>query len=261
MASRDRGQVPLRDAARVARRAGDGVESAVTWFTDPRARLLRRRRITGAAAVGVGGTAGASAAGTASLAVLGASEWLVVPGVGVTAVLAVPAVALYARLRRLRRTPLPPPKVRRAPLPGLGSPVREPLRRLGAAESSVDELLGVLGRDPTVPPGEILEAREAAGLAAGRLRAEGGDLGALLRARDSSPVAAQELAGVVEASLARLDAGVAAYESLVASAARAVAARAAPSGPDPDLLSATDRVDALTDALHQLAEIHAAPRP
>ncbi|GAB2937806.1 hypothetical protein GCM10027047_38010 [Rhodococcus aerolatus] len=237
-------------------RAGAGVAEAADRWTDPRARLLRRRRAAGAATAGLGGTAGLSAAGTASLAAVGASEWLVVPGVGVTAVLVVPTVAVALRLRRLRATPLPPERTRPRPLPGPGSPLRAPLQRLGTAEASLGELLGVLGRDPSVPPAEVDEARDAARLAAGRLRTEAGDLEALVRARDSSPVAARELRGVVDGALARVDAGVGAFEQLVAAAARAVAARSTP-GPDGDLVAAVDRVDALTAALGEIAAIPA----
>lgn len=237
-------------------RAGTGLAGALERWSDPRARLLRRRRAAGAATAGLAGTAGASAAGTAGLALAGASEWLVVPGVGVTAVLVVPAVAVAARLRRLRATPLPPERVRPVALPPPGSPVREPMRRLGSAEGALAELLGVLGHDPTVPPAEIDEARDAARLAAGRLRAGAADVGALVRARDSSPAAARELAGVVDTAVIGVDSGVASFEGLVTAAARAVAVRAAP-GPDGDLVAAVDRVDALTDALQEIAAIHA----
>lgn len=244
------------EARGVVRRAGAGVDAALNWFADPRAKLLRRRRRVGAATAGLIGTTGVSGVGTLGMVAAGASEWLVVPGVGVTAMFAVPAAALALRLRRVRRIPLPPARRRWGSLPAIGSPAREPMRRLERAEASVGELLGVLGRDPTVPPGEIEEALAAAEMATGRLRFEADDLAALARAKDSSPVAAQELGGVLDAAARRLDDGVSGYERLVASAARAVAARSMGAAPDDNLVAATDRVDALTDALHELAALH-----
>lgn len=245
------------EAQEVARRAGAGVDAALNWFADPRAKLLRRRRTARVATAGLTGTAGMSGAGTLGLAAVGASEWLVVPGVGVTALFAAPAVAMALRVRRLHRIPLPPARRRWTSLPAPGSPARAPMRRLDRAESSVAELLRVLGHDPSVPPGEIAEADAAAELAAARLRAEAADLTALARARDSSPVAAQELAGVLHAAERRLEEGVEGYERLVAAAARAVAARSTGPTTDGDLLAATDRVDALTAALQELAALHA----
>ena len=98
-------------------RAGGGVGEALFRLSDPRARLLRRRRAAAGATAGLAGTAGLSGAGTITLAAVGASEWLWVPGVGLTAVLAVPAAAVALKLRRLRAAPLPPPRYRPGPLP------------------------------------------------------------------------------------------------------------------------------------------------
>ena len=258
-----RGNVPTvwERAQAVATDAGGHLgtaAAALSRWSDPRERLVRRRRAARAATLGLTGTTGVLGVTTVGLAVSPLSEWLVVGGGGLTALVAVPTVAVALRLRRLRRTPLPaarPAPVRR---PGRGSLAHAPLQRLAQGERSLSELLGLLQRDPAVPVSEVDEARAAARAAVDALRREADDLAALERARDTSPAAAAELGDVVGAAVDRLENGVRDYDGLVASAARAVAVGVGPQRHAESITAAVDRVDALTSALTELAGLHAA---
>lgn len=238
----------------VARGASTAVGSAaeaVSRWTDPRARLLRQRRAAALASTGLGGATGALGATTVSLALAGVPDVLWISGGGLTALVAVPTTAALLRLRRLRRVPLPPSRsaVRD---PARSSLAYSPLRELGRSELSLDEVLSLLAREPGVPESEVTEARQAASAATATLRREVADLTALERARDSSVAAAGELAPLIDAAAGRLRRGVAEHEALVASAARALAAGRGAHAHD-GLCDATERLDALTAALAELA--------
>lgn len=243
----------------VGRHLGTAASALARWG-DPREKLLRRRKAARAATVGLTGTSGVLAAATVGLAVSPVTEWVVAGSAGLTALVTVPTLAAALHLRSLRRTPLP--AARRAPLrrPGRSSLAHEPLQQLGRAERSLAELLSLLERDPAVPADEVDEARVAAGAAVAALRRAADDLAALERAQDMSPAAAAELGGVVGAAVDRLANGVLAYEGLVASAARAVAAGSRPEQHSKSMTAAADRVDALTAALTELAGLHAPRR-
>lgn len=234
-----------------------GSVAAGVWrWTDPRARALRARRSARMAGVVLGGGTGALGVSTAGMAVAGAGQWMVLGGGAMTTVAAGSAVAVTLRWLRLKRTPLPSARVVAPRRPGRGSAAHEPLLRLDAAERSVSELLGLLGRDPAVPPAEVEEARTAARAAAAALRSQAADVAALERARECGPAAAVELEPVVAAALDRLRGGVHSYHGLVAAAARAVAAGSGSDGHSEPLIAAVDRVDALTAALTELAGLH-----
>lgn len=181
----------------------------------------------------------------------GVPDVLWISGGGLTALVAVPTTAAFVRLRRLRGAPLPPPRstVR---VPARSSLAYGPLRELESSELSLAEVLSVLAREPGVPESEVLEARRAATVATTTLRQEAQDLTALERARDSSPAAAGELGPLIEAAAGRLQRGVTGHEALVASAARALATGRGTRTHD-GLVDATERVDALTAALAELA--------
>lgn len=239
-----------------AQAAVRNVGAAVARWNDPRRRLLRKRRAARRATFGLGSVTGAFTAGTVSLAALDAPTLLVASGCGVTALAAVPTVAVAGKLRQLYRTPLPPERALAAVLPGRGSAAHLPLRRLATAEASLLELVRLLDTDVTVPSSEVREAASAAAAAAVALRREGAELAALERARDTSAVAAAELSPVVHHAAARLDRGVGEYERLVAAAARAVATTSKVAAQRGGLTDAVDRIDALTEALTELAGIH-----
>jgi hypothetical protein len=239
-----------------ARGAVRDVGAAVSRWTDPRRRLLRRRRAARRAAVGLGSATGVLTVGTVALASTDANALLTAGSAGMTAMVAVPTVAVALRLRRLVRLPLPAPRPQ-VVLPPAGSAARGPLRRLAAAESSLQELVGLLAGDVFVPSSEVQEAAAAAASAAAALRREAAELGALERARDSSALASAELASVVREAAARLSAGVGEYEMVVAAAARALAtASSTGHAHDSGLGDAVDRIDALTAALSELAGLH-----
>lgn len=259
-ARRDEVGTAWAGAQAVARQAQSAVTSAVARWNDPRERALRRRSAARRVSIGLGATTSTLGVGTAGLAVAEAPGLLVVGGGGLTALVAAPMVAALVWLRALRRTPLPPSRLAPVAHPPRGSVALEPVLRLDASEHGLQELLGLLERDPAVPTSEVDEARAAAQQAAAALRTGAADLAALERARDSSAAAAAELGPLVASGVARLDAGVAQYDGLVASAARAVAAGSGPARHGESLTAAVDRVDALTDALIELAGTYPLPR-
>ncbi len=234
------------------------VGAAVARWSDPRQRLLRKRRAARRATIGLGSATGALTAATVGLGAADVNALLVAGSGGVTALVAAPTVAAALRLRRLLRTPLP---AERLPLLPSGSVAREPLRRLAAVEASLQELVGLLERAASVPNAEVWEVSRAARLAGTVLRQEAAELAALQRARDSSAVAARELSEVVQEVATRLDAGVREYELLVAAAARTLAT-AFTAGPrhDDGLSDAVDRIEALTSALSELGGLPAGRR-
>lgn len=228
-----------------------GVGAAISRWSDPRRKLLRQRRAARHTTIGLGSVTGAFTAGTLGLAVLDAPSLLVAGGCGVVVLVATPTVGVAMRLRRLYKVPLPPERVA---LPPRGSAAHPSLRRLAAAETSLGELVGLLDADVAVPSGEVREVGTAAAAAAVTLRREAADLLALEHARDSSVVAAGELAPVVVRAGTRLERGVEEYERVVAAAARAVAVTSGASAPHGEALQdSVDRIDALTQALAELA--------
>jgi len=147
--------------------AARNVRAAVSRWGDPRRRLLRKRRTARRATLSLGGVTGVFTVSTLALASADVNAVFVAGSAGLTAMVAVPTVAVAVRLRRLLRVPLPAERVSPAVLPPMGSAAREPLRRLAAAEASLQELVGLLDRDVSVPSSEVGEAGRAAG-AAGR---------------------------------------------------------------------------------------------
>jgi hypothetical protein len=233
----------LVDDAR--RWAGDRV-AALTGWRDParqHARRVRRaRRAVGVRAVGAGGLAWVTS-------VVGAT-----PGIeagelawgGATAVVALGALGAGRRLAELRRTP-PPPRPRPAARPRRlprDCPARGPLDRLDERERVLAGLLDHLG-----PAGD--DTRAVSADAAAALRELGARTAAVDRARRGAPAdSAAGLDAAVTLLVQRLEAGVAAYEALVVTAADAVAATASLHAADPVLLA---RLTEATDALAGLA--------
>ena len=225
----------------------------VRW-KDPRARLVRRRRVAGSGAAIAGATTAASATTTAALVVASAPEWVWVAGGGVTTAVAVPMVVLLAHWRRLRRVPLPAPVVLPSRRPGPLSAAQGPLRRLAHAERGLRELTTILDASGRVPADDVGDTRAAARAAVQALRREASELAVLERAASASAVTADELAPALRRALARLDEGVDGFQALVAAAARAVAALDQPGRSE--LTDATQRLDALGAALSELAALH-----
>lgn len=166
---------------------------------------------------------------------------------GAAAVVGVAAVGTARRLRELRRQPLPAPRPRdlpRPPRPPRDCPARGPLDRLAERERALAGLLTHLGTAADEP--RVVAVDAAAGL-----RELGARTTAVDRARRGAPPASRPgLDAAVEVLLRQLEAGVAAYDSLVAAAADAVAASATLQAGDPVLLL---RLTEATDSLAGLA--------
>lgn len=158
------------------------------------------------------------------------------------------------RVRRLNR--MTPPPARRV-LPSRTSVTREPMHRLGRAETALHGLLEQLSsKQGGISVGEdaVAEARSTANDAAHSLHGLADRIAAVERARDAAPAADKaELNAAVKALSGQLHDGVDYYAGLVAAAGKAVAARdSGLSGPQAALTDATDRLAGMADALREL---------
>ena len=179
----------------------------------------------------------------------------------VTGMAALGAIAAGVRTVRLHRTPLPMAALPPAPpLPPAASAARAPLRRLAAAEASLAELLGELGRPrhgvSPMTAYDLESIRQAAIGAAATLRSGAGQLQAVERAvHFAPPVERGALSDAVRTLAERLDEGVDDFSRLVAAAGRVVAASgSARPGTPAALTEATDRLTGLAAVLRELAD-------
>jgi hypothetical protein len=232
-----------------------GLRDAVLagWHDPARAFRRSRRRAQRALAVRSFGTLGlawlTTTVGVAPGIEMGEVFWgSATVAVGVT------AVGAARRVWRLQHTDPPAPAPRRWPLPPRGSAVRPPLERLAQRERALAELLGHLGPDAA-------EARAVAADAAGALRAVGARAAAVEQARlGATPATEPGLDAALGLLLRQLEEGVAAYDSLVAAAADAVAASVTLHAGDPVLAARlSDAVDALAGLARGLREIAGPP--
>jgi len=247
-------------AQSVLREVGGNVADKVRRWSDPRERMLRKRRRARKRATRFGIASGAGAVGTASLAVASAPDWTVVATGGVSALFVIPAVVAVGTYRRLTATPLPPASVTRQPLPPPASAARAPMERLTAAETSLNQILGVLGRSAVVDVDELDHTGETARAASAALRAVASDVVAMEEAGRGTAAAAPHLDRAVRSAEQQLDVGVAQYEGLVTAAARMTAPVQSSSyslldQQREELLSASDRLEGWADALGEVDEI------
>lgn len=247
-------------AQSVLREVGGTVADKVRRWSDPREKMLRKRRRARRRATRFGIVSGAGVVGTASLAVASAPDWTVVATGGATALFAIPAVVAVGTYRRLTATPLPPAAVSRQPLPPTGSAARAPMERLARAETSLNQLLGVLGKSAVVDVDELDHTGETARAASAALRSVASDVVAMEDAGRGTAVAAPHLEHAVRNAEQQLDVGVAQYEGLVAAAARMTAPVQSTSyslldQQREELLSASDRLEGWADALGEVDEI------
>lgn len=250
----------VTSAQNVLREVGGSVADKVRRWSDPRERMLRKRRRARKRATRFGIASGAGVVGTASLAVASAPDWSVVATGGAAALFAVPTVVAVGTYRRLTATPLPAPTVTRQPLPPAGSAARAPMERLAAAESSLNQILGVLGRSSVVDVDELDHAGETARAASAALRSVASDVVAMENAGRGTAAAAPHLEHAVRNAEQQLADGVVQYEGLVAAAARMTAPAQSSSYTMLDrqreeLLSASDRLEGWADALGEVDEI------
>ncbi|WP_107985382.1 phage shock envelope stress response protein PspM [Rhodococcus sp. OK519] len=250
----------MSSAQNVLREVSGTVADSVRRWSDPRERMLRKRRRARNRATRFGIASGAGVVGTASLAVASAPDWSVVATGGAAALFAVPAVIAVGTYRRLTATPLPPAGTNRQPLPPAGSAARAPMERLARAETSLNQILGVLGRSAVVDVDELDHTGETAREASSTLRAVAADVVAMENAGRGTAAAAPHLQHAVRGAGQQLDVGVAEYEGLVTAAARMTGPAQSSSyslldQQRQELLSASDRLEGWADALGEVDEI------
>lgn len=247
-------------AQKVLRDVGGTVADTMRRWSDPRERMLRKRRRARRRATRFGVVSGVSVVGTASLAVASAPDWTVVATGGAAALFAVPAVAAVGTYRRLTAAPLPAATGTRRPPPPVGSAARAPMERLARAEHGLDQLLGVLRRSAVVPVEELDRTGDTARSASAALRAVAGDVVAMESAGRGTAAAAAHLERSIQAAVGQLDVGVAQYEGLVTAAAKLTAPAQSSSHPlltgqRDELLSASDRLEGWAEAIGEVDEI------
>lgn len=213
----------LRRALHTVAGLSDVMAEKISAATDPRARLLRRRRraLRWGLICAVG-----CLFWIAVTAVLAAWGWfallLEVTG-AVAVVLAIPATLLLLRYRWLRSEPLPaqrPANTRRLPPPG--SAARPAMYALGASERGFFSLLGVIERGAMLPAPEIGDLSEAAKKTSAAMAATAAEVVSMERAAQYSEPSRSHLVPTINAFTAQLSAGVRQYNEMVTAAAQLV---------------------------------------
>ena len=242
------------------REVGEHALHAVRTWAEPREREMRRRRRARRRSLRWGAASGVTAAGTAGLAILAAPVWAVVIVGGGAVVLVTGAAMSTRRYLELRRNPLPQAAFVPRKLPPVRSLAREPMARLVRAEEAFHALITQIARGGRLPDEDLADTLETAASSAAALHALAADLVALEKtAGIVSRGSAIDLSAQVRAGTARLTAGVAEYEHLVAAASRILAAPepfTTPTNFDLDLLNlrdCADRLDGWAQALADLA--------
>jgi hypothetical protein len=234
----------------------------ISAATDPRARLLRRRR---------------RALRWGLIFSAGCVFWIVVTGVlaawgwfmllleitgAVAVVLAIPATLLLLRYRWLRSEPLPAQRVagtRRLPPPG--SAARPAMYALGASERGFFSLLGVIERGSMLPADEIRDLTAAAKRTSAAMGATAAEVVSMERAAQSSESSRSYLVPTINAFTAQLSAGVRQYNEMVTAAAHLVSSANGDAGSGlpgaqqryrDELVGATDRLLGWAQAFDEL---------
>lgn len=201
----------------------DLVAQKITAATDPRARLLRRRRRALRWAWIF--TAGCVFWGLVT-AVLAAWGWfaLLLQITGAVAVVQViPATLLFFRYYALKSEPLPtqrPATSRRLPPPG--SAARPAMYALGASERGFFSLLGVIERGAMLPTDEIQDLTDAAKRTSAAMAATAAEVVSMERAAQHTDSSREYLVPTINAYTAQLGAGVRQYNEMVTAAAQLV---------------------------------------
>lgn len=240
----------------------DLVAQKISAATDPRARLLRRRRR--ALRWGL-----ISAAGcvfwmvvTALLAAWGWFALLLEVTGAIAVILAIPATLLLFRYRWLRSEPLPaqrPASTRRLPPPG--SAARPAMYALGASERGFFSLLGVIERGAMLPPDEIRDLTAAASKTSAAMAATAAEVVSMERAAQYSESSRSHLVPTINAFTAQLTAGVRQYNEMVTAAAQLVSSANGDGGAAlaasqeryrAELVGATDRLLGWAQAFDEL---------
>src|SRR6201987_2940135 len=180
---RGQGGALLQRGLDTAADLSDLVARRISAATDPRARLLRRRRR--ALRWGLIFALGCLfwTVVTALLAAWGWCALLLEITGAVAVVMAIPATLLLFRYRWLRSEPLPaqrPVSTRRLPAPG--SAARPAMYALGASERGFFSLLGVIERGPKLPSDEIRDLTAAANKTSAAMAATAAEVVSMERA-------------------------------------------------------------------------------
>ncbi|KAA0112151.1 hypothetical protein [Mycolicibacterium sp. P1-5] len=236
--------------------------------SDPRARLLRKRRW----ALRLGAFFSLATvfwvAVTGLLATWSVPVWgLIITGV-IAAGAAVPATLFLLRYRWLRGEPLPPQRqVSGRRLPPHGSVARPSMSALGASERGFHSLLGVMQRGNMLPAEEIRELVAAADRTAATMAATADEVVSMERAAIETPNSQSYLAPTINAFTAQLNTGVRQYNEMVTAAAQLVsAANTGLMSSSPmsqqryrnELSSATDRLMGWAQAFDELGQLRRA---
>jgi hypothetical protein len=201
----------------------DFLAQKISAATDPRARLLRRRRR--ALRWGLIFSAGCVfwAVVTALLAAWGWFALLLEVTGFIAALQVIPATLLLLRYRWLRSEPLParrPANLRR--LPPLSSAARPAMSALGASERGFFSLLGVMERGEMLPAAEIRDLTAAANRTSAAMAATATEVASMERAAHYSESSRSYLVPTINAFTAQLSAGVRQYNEMVTAAAQLV---------------------------------------
>jgi hypothetical protein len=238
------------------------VARRISAATDPRARLLRRRRR--ALRWGLICAAGCLfwVVVTAVLAAWGWFALLLEVTGAVAVVLAIPATLLLFRYHWLRSEPLPAQRAANARrLPPPGSAARPAMYALGASERGFFSLLGVIERGSMLPPDEIRDLTTAANKTSAAMAASAAEVVSMERAAHYSESSRSYLVPTINAFTAQLGAGVRQYNEMVTAAAQLVSSANGDSGAAlaasqqryrEELVGATDRLLGWAQAFDEL---------
>ncbi|QLL09337.1 phage shock envelope stress response protein PspM [Mycobacterium vicinigordonae] len=245
------------------------VAQKINAVTDPRARMLRRRRralrwawiFTFGCLFWAAVTAGLAAWGwfTLLLQITGA----------IAVIMVIPATLLFFRYRWLKAEPLPSQRltsIRRLPAPG--SAARPAMYALGASERGFFSLLGVIERGALLPDGEIADLTAAANRTSAAMGATAAQVVSMERAAHTSDSSREYLVPTINAYTAQLAAGVRQYNEMVTAAAQLVSAANGDGSGDfvsltqqryrEELAGATDRLAAWAQAFDELGGLRRA---
>ncbi len=242
----------------------DLVAQKISAATDPRARLLRRRRR--ALRWGLIFSAGCLfwAVVTMLLAAWGGFALLLEITGAVAVLMSIPATLLLLRYRWLRSEPLPasrPPTVRRLPPPG--SAARPAMYALGASERGFSSLVSVLERGSMLPAAEIRDLTAAADKTSAAMAATAAQVVSMERAAQYSESSRSHLVPTINAFTAQLSAGVRQYNEMVTAAAQLVSSANGDGLPSAqryraELAEATDRLIGWAQAFDELGGLRGA---
>ncbi|VBA37890.1 hypothetical protein LAUMK13_01833 [Mycobacterium innocens] len=233
----------------------------ISAATDPRARLLRRRRRALRWALIFSAGCVFWAAVTAVLAAWGWFALLLQITGAIAVVQVIPATLLFFRYRWLRAEPLPTPRpanTRRLPPPG--SAARPAMSALGASERGFFSLLGVIERGAMLPADEIADLTAAANQTSAAMAATAAEVVSMERAAQYSESSRPHLVPTINAFTAQLSAGVRQYNEMVTAAAQLVSSANGGAVGEPgsqqryrqELAGATDRLVGWAQAFDEL---------